>query len=347
MAIFKTPILFIIFNRPDTTLRVFQEIRRVRPQQLFIAADGPRYPLKKEYALCQQIRAIAALVDWSCEVKTLFRDQNFGCGRGVSEAITWFFEHVEEGIILEDDCLPSTDFFIYCQRMLTLYKHDKNVNTICGSSLLGKNFTNVSGHYVGNSNGVWGWATWRRAWALYDYEIKRLYEPGVLTRMKKFFNNDIVFEHVVDTFKLFLNKKYDTWDIQWYFAGLSHNAWAVCPFQNMISNIGYDGAHDVGKTRLHDRERFPVDLSKIDERCIDTVVVRAAELEHFRFHGIYPRYLYLWKMQRRLLDLYVWVIIKIIGRRPVKFEGYVTAICWHLKLKYRKNINNLFLRNLL
>ena len=105
-----TPILFMIFNRLDTTQKVFNAIRQAKPKQLFVAADGPREDKEGEKGKCEQARKIIEQVDWDCEVKTLFRDKNLGCKVAVSSAIDWFFENVEEGIILEDDCLPSTSF---------------------------------------------------------------------------------------------------------------------------------------------------------------------------------------------------------------------------------------------
>jgi hypothetical protein len=124
VASLDCPVLFIIFNRPETTVRVFEAIRKAHPKQLFVAADGPRMGKEGEKERCEEARKIATQVDWDCEVKTLFRDENIGCGRGPAEAITWFFEHVEKGIILEDDCLPSQSFFGFCEKLLERYKND-------------------------------------------------------------------------------------------------------------------------------------------------------------------------------------------------------------------------------
>ena len=108
------PVLFLIFNRPDTTKQVFDAIRKARPKRLYVAADAPRVEKEGEAALCQQTRAIIKQVDWDCEVQTLFREENLGCQKAISSAIDWFFEHEEMGIILEDDCLPSPSLFSFC-----------------------------------------------------------------------------------------------------------------------------------------------------------------------------------------------------------------------------------------
>ena len=129
-------ILFLIFNRPDTTQRVFNEIRRVKPTKLFVAADGPRKNKEGETERCQAARDIINQVDWDCDLHKLFRDKNLGCKMAVSSAINWFFENVEEGIILEDDCLPHPTFFRFCQELLGKYRDDERVMVISGDNFL-------------------------------------------------------------------------------------------------------------------------------------------------------------------------------------------------------------------
>jgi hypothetical protein len=117
-----TAVLFLVFNRPDPTRRVFDAIRAARPARLYVAADGPRADRAGEAERCAEVRAMATAVDWPCEVLTLFRDANLGCKRGVAEGIDWFFAHEAEGIILEDDVLPHPSFFAYCATLLERYR---------------------------------------------------------------------------------------------------------------------------------------------------------------------------------------------------------------------------------
>ena len=115
----KTPVLFLFFNRPDTTTRVFSVIREAKPARLFLAADGARYEKEGERDLCRETRStVEEMIDWPCEVHRLYREENLGCRVAVSSAIDWFFEHVEDGIILEDDTLPSSSFFRFAETML-------------------------------------------------------------------------------------------------------------------------------------------------------------------------------------------------------------------------------------
>jgi hypothetical protein len=154
-----SPILFIIFKRVDTTRQVFDAIRQAKPKQLYVAADGPRKEVVGETELCRQTRDIIRQIDWDCELKTLFRDENLGCGLGVSTAITWFFRHVEQGIILEDDCLPHPDFFLYCQELLEKYKEDDQVMLIGGSNFQNGTQRGKASFYFSAIPLIWGWAS--------------------------------------------------------------------------------------------------------------------------------------------------------------------------------------------
>ncbi|EKE21540.1 MAG: Protein containing nucleotide-diphospho-sugar transferase protein, partial [uncultured bacterium] len=164
---FIKPILFIIFNRPDTTLSVFEAIRQIKPARLYVAADGPRSERSGEDVVCAETRRIAMGVDWPCELKTRFLDKNVGCHTAVPAAVSWFFENEEEGIILEDDCSPDLSFFTFCETLLERYRDDEEVMMISGDNFQPSEFKtrNDSSYYFSGIANIWGWATWRRAWA--------------------------------------------------------------------------------------------------------------------------------------------------------------------------------------
>ena len=172
--LFTTPILFMIFNRPDTTARVFERIRGIKPSRLFVSADGPRLQKPDEAEQCIQARAVIQKIDWECEVKTKFSDKNQGCKMGVNSAINWFFEHVDEGIILEDDCLPDISFFPFCQTLLELYRNDERIMHIGGSNFQDGKLRDDGSYFFSGINHIWGWATWKRAWKQYDVQIRSL-----------------------------------------------------------------------------------------------------------------------------------------------------------------------------
>lgn len=240
-----TPVLFLIFNRPDTTQRVFNAIKKAKPKQLFIAADGPRENVKGEKERCEQARKIIEQLDWDCEVKTLSRDKNLGCKIAVSSAIDWFFGNVEEGIILEDDCLPSQSFFWFCQEMLKYYKNDNSIMHITGSnSQFGKKIGDAS-YFFSKYGDIWGWATWRRVWKYYDVEMKKFPKFKKDNQMINIFRYKKMQNYYSYIFEKVYNGKINTWDYQWSFARLIDYGISIQPNVNLIQNIGFgiDATH--------------------------------------------------------------------------------------------------------
>ena len=166
---FDVPILFLVYNRPDTTATVFEEIRKQKPKQLFVAADGPRTDMPGDAEKCKNTRELVMNgIDWECETKTLFRDNNLGCGLAVSNAITWFFKNVEEGIILEDGTLPDQSFFTYCKVLLEKYRYDDKLKMISGNNFQQGKWRGDGSYYFSAYSHIWGWASWRRTWKEYD-----------------------------------------------------------------------------------------------------------------------------------------------------------------------------------
>lgn len=243
---FTTPILLIAFNRPDTTQRVFDEIRKAKPAQFFMAVDGPRDGRPEEKALVQAVCDIARQVDWDCEVKTLFHEKNLGCAIGVESAITWFFNHVEEGIILEDDCIANQSFFPFCQEMLEKYRNEEKVMLISGDNFQsGKKRGNAS-YYFSIYPHIWGWATWRRAWQHFDLTIKTFPIFVAEKKIEGIFENKDAQKYWLDIFQKFYDgRRKDTWDYQWLYAVWFRNGLAIIPNVNLISNIGFgpDATH--------------------------------------------------------------------------------------------------------
>jgi GT2 family glycosyltransferase len=165
------PILFIVFNRPESTQLIFDKIRSLKPTTLYISSDGPRVGNETDVANISKVRSVFEGVDWDCKVHTLYREENLGCGRGPSEGIKWFFSEVEYGIVLEDDCLPTTSFFGFCEQMLKKYKHDKSVFHISGNNWYPESDEIKEDYYFTNHAGMWGWASWADRWSKYDFRL--------------------------------------------------------------------------------------------------------------------------------------------------------------------------------
>jgi hypothetical protein len=243
---FNTPVLFLLFNRPDTTKQVFEVIRKVKPAKLFIAADGPRKERVGEAELCRQTREfVLNYIDWDCQVNTLFRDENLGCGRAVSEAISWFFEYVEDGIILEDDCLPSNSFFTYCSVLLDRYRFNDKIMHIGGDNFQLEQMVQKGGYYYSSLTHVWGWATWKRAWNKYDYRMNDYSYAGMSSILGKMFRNRGVSNYWLDILNNTKNGYINTWDYQWQFTLWHYGGVSIVPKNNLVSNIGFtaDATH--------------------------------------------------------------------------------------------------------
>jgi len=243
----KTPVLFLIYKRLDTTKQVFQVIRQAKPPRLYIAADGPRENIEGEAEKVKVVRDyVIKNIDWDCEVKTLFRDKNLGCGRAVSEAITWFFEHEEMGIILEDDCLPSLSFFWFCEELLERYKDDMRIFLISGFNKQNKWKKYQASYFFSHFGGIWGWASWRRAWKHFDIDMKDIddfiklnhFENLLGKRLGKI-RQKIIYNSI---------NKLDIWDYQWAYARHKNNGLAIVPTVSLIENIGFgeDATHTFG-----------------------------------------------------------------------------------------------------
>jgi hypothetical protein len=253
---FDTPILFLIFNRPDETRRVFSQIKKIKPKFLYIVADGPRN--KNEEKLCEKTRLLVINnINWKCEVKTLFRRKNLGCGVAIHQAINWFFKEVDRGIILEDDCYPDLSFFYFCQKMLNKYEDIDHVMHISGSQFLPSTAFKNS-YQFSSYPSIWGWATWKRAWKKYDFKI---YENEEVHKFKLQKENAFSLSEVCLRFlQLKLLKKHfiDTWDYQWYFSIMLEKGITIRPRKNLTKNIGLVGTHILKPDR-----RFLVPRQKI------------------------------------------------------------------------------------
>ncbi len=212
---FETPILLVVFNRPETTRAVFESIRSIRPAALYVAADGPRAEFEGDVARCDEVRQIATRLDWDCSLHTLFRDRNLGAGPAVASAITWFFNQVPQGIVLEDDCIPSRSFYRFCGELLAYYQDNPAIMHISGNNFQYGRKRGTASYYFSRYTHSWGWATWRRAWKHYDFTLIPEADRS----------------HV--------------WDSQWLLSVERAHGMAALPNVNLVQNIGFgeDATH--------------------------------------------------------------------------------------------------------
>jgi hypothetical protein len=262
---FDVPILFLVFNRPDTTQVVFDQIKKIKPKKLFVAADGPRIDISGEKEKCERVRSIVNQVDWECEVKTLFREHNLGCAKNNSSAISWFFENVEEGIILEDDCVPDLTFFDFCKLMLEKYRYEEKVMMVAGTNYLFNKVKTKEAYFFSKYYSVWGWATWKRAWDKFDFEMKdwRNSRKNKIKELKKIFRKKFLVNFWVENFDKVIEKKVDTWDIRWCYSCIFNNGLSVVSINNLVSNIGIGGTHIKNKSSIICMDIKPFELCSV------------------------------------------------------------------------------------
>lgn len=248
----RTPVVFIIFNRPDTTERVFAEIAKARPPRLLVVADGPRAGREGESEKVVATRAIIDRVDWDCKVLTNFSEINLGCKARVSSGLDWAFKQVEEAIILEDDCLPHPTFFRYCEELLGYYRYDQRVGMISGDNFQFGYRMNDDSYYFSNIIHIWGWACWRDRWQQ-DYDVAMQYWPKVRDegRIADWTSIRAEQNYLTDIFEKVFNGFIDTWDYQWYFGSRLNGRISVIPNVNLISNIGF--GVDATHTKIHSK----------------------------------------------------------------------------------------------
>ena len=250
----QTPITFCIFNRPELTRTVFDQIALQRPRQLLIVADGARTDVPCEAGRVSETREIINRIDWDCQLHTNFADVNLGCRRRMSTGITWALQKVERTIILEDDCLPDASFFPFCEQLLERYANDDQVGMISGDNFQPQSDSNFArssesndSYYFSRFAHIWGWATWRRAWSHYDLAMQtwRDGHSNSQSKIRAALSCNEEFEHWSNLFDQQAAGQVDTWDFAWQYAVWMNQMSVVLPTQNLISNLGF------GQTATH------------------------------------------------------------------------------------------------
>lgn len=295
MTAADVPVLILGFNRPDRVRQLIERLRIIQPRKIFLAVDGPRGNRPVDSDLVLETQGLVSLLDWDCEVKTLFQEKNLGCAHGVSTGIDWFFSHVSEGIILEDDVLPDPTFFRFCAELLNKYRDDPRVWCISGSNRLPS--SQLPGKYSYRFSSipqVWGWATWRDRWDKYSLDIKNWRSQGLSNYelLKTVSYSPSAFAFWSANFDLMAKMAVDTWDIQLVNAAMRNKALAVIPNSNLVENIGWGESathtHEEPKSLQPVREisfplqHPPVEVDSSADRLMNRVVYEATPIGLWR-----------------------------------------------------------------
>lgn len=258
------PTLLLGFNRPERIRRVFDRVRDAKPPRLYFCVDGPRDNRSEDRPAVEAVRSIAAEVDWRCELHKLFHDRNLGCRKCLGEAISWFFEQEQSGIILEDDCVAEPSFFPFCAEMLTRYAESTKVGMVSGSNLYGFQTDKQSSYHFSRHGGIWGWASWARAWKYFDPTLERYQQelPQVLDRLALTGAYGRLFRQYL---RQATSGESSSWAVCWDLARYAGGLLTVRPRVNLVANVGCgDGSthtlvRDL-KSRLFYERTVPIDF---------------------------------------------------------------------------------------
>lgn len=250
----RTPVVLLVFNRPDVTARVFEAVRRARPAKLVVVADGPRTSKAGETERCRATRAVTEAVDWDCEVVRDYAEENLGCMWRVSSGLDRAFSLVEEAIVLEDDCVPHPTFFGYCEELLDRYRDDARVMAVAGTNFQFGRRRGPYDYYFSRYNHCWGWASWRRAWSQFDVSMRtwpELREGGWLLDI---LGDRRAADYWRRIFDAVTEDRINSWAYRWTFACWRESGLTCLPAVNLVSNIGFsdEATHTRGRDRYAD-----------------------------------------------------------------------------------------------
>jgi len=266
------PVLIVAFNRPGTTTRVLEALRLIKPARVFFAVDGPRADRQGEKEQVAAVRRLADTIDWDCDVRTLFREKNLGCKTAVSEAITWFFDNVEAGIILEDDCVAHPSFFPFAAELLGHYRDDERVLMISGDNFQPGRQRSEYSYYFSRYTHIWGWAAWRRAWLLYDHRMSRWPELRAQGWLLDILKDRVAADYWTQIFDDTFAERNSSWAYRWTYSAWVNDALTILPSVNLVSNIGFGDVATHTRDRKNKLAALPVEEMRLPLRHPERVI---------------------------------------------------------------------------
>jgi hypothetical protein len=279
------PVLIIIFNRPDKVKALIDALSLVKPSRIFIAADGPRAHVPSDVTACAEARRVVMEIPWKCEIRTLFSDTNLGVDPAVEKSINWFFDTVDRGIILEDDCIPHPDFFRFADEMLTYYQNEESIMMVSGNNFQNKKMHDASDYYFSRYPNTWGWATWKRAWLHFDTSLTALPQFVEHKKIEKICPLKKEQRYWLRYFKSLYTHKRTAWDAKWIFAMWNAGGISITPNVNLVQNIGFgpDSTHTFASDKRLSIQTEPMIKITHPPRPFKTNEVA----DHFLFETLY------------------------------------------------------------
>lgn len=302
----KVPVLFLVFNRPRHTGVVLERIRQAQPSKLYIHADGARQHVAGEAEKVAEVRAVLdAGIDWECEVKAIYQRENQGLREGVCEALNWFFEAEPYGIVIEDDCVPDSSFFPFCEQLLERYADESQIMHIGGSNLA-ENWTQESeeSYVFSRFSFVWGWASWRRAWQKMSPDLKGLTEFGQSGEIGQLVKDPKAQAYMLDKFRATQHRRNNSWAYAWFYSILKNGGLCIVPKVNLIQNVGVGEAGATNTTGRNEKAMIPA-------QSMPFPLVHP--LHRQPDPHLETRFFYL--SQKKEIRLWLWYLLKMLGLR--------------------------------
>ena len=241
-----SPVVFIVFNRPECTARTLAAIREARPPRLLVVADGPRANRPGEDVKCRETRrVIDEGVDWPCEVERNYSPVNLGCGERPASGLSWAFSRADRLIVLEDDCLPDPSFFHFCDQLLERYADDQRIGQICGSPFICNRLERPTSYIFSRYGPCWGWASWARAWKYFSFSLESWPEVERSGNFRSFIPDPFERRSRRKTYNSLRHGPGSIWDLHWGYAKMANSMLSIIPTRSMIENIGFgaDATH--------------------------------------------------------------------------------------------------------
>jgi len=262
-----TPVLLIHFNRPETTQRQLDVLSTIRPKRIWLLCDAARPGRPEEAEKVGRVRGLLDAIPWDCEIRKCFRESNLGIFRNISSGISWFMDEAGEGIILEDDCLPSEGFFPFASEMLARYADEEQVQTVSGFTGWREPLPIQESYCFSNYFSCWGWATWKRAWDTFDPDMRGFFERDRWHRIcRRLHRNPRQRLYWEVMFRRVASGRTDSWAYRRLLSIWDHNGRVVVPKENLVENIGFNeeatntsrlAGMDVGRRTLDFPLRHP------------------------------------------------------------------------------------------
>lgn len=264
---YDVPVLLVIFNRKEKTRQLINAIRQVRPLYVYVSADGPREGYPNDVRKCAEARALIDTIDWPCKVSKRFLDKNIGLGLGVSTAIDWLFRHVEQGIILEEDCVPSISFFKFCRSTLNKYADNPEIMHINGNNFHSDKDYGKATYYFSRYMHCWGWATWRRAWEYFKLNIPDFPQFVKDNKLEEVLPDLAERAYWFNLFeKMYQDKLRTVWSYSWMYTIWKNDGLAIYPNKNLVTNIG------IGEDATH--------TAKDHRNLLETPIEELPDIKH-------------------------------------------------------------------